>query len=71
VEIPMVKKFLESFSPLRMKWIWRWIFLGILIGVVSGFGAILFNYLLQRGTQFLMNDLTNLLVPKELRGVSL
>jgi CIC family chloride channel protein len=53
-----------------MKWIWRWIFIGILIGVVSGFGAILFSFLLRKGTQFFMNDLTALLLPKELRQVS-
>lgn len=50
----MVRKFIQSFSPPRMKWIWRWIFLGILIGVVSGFGAILFNFLLQKGTLLLV-----------------
>ncbi len=67
----MVKKFLQSFSPIRMKWIWRWIFIGVFIGVVSGFGAILFNFLLQKGTQFFMKDLTALLLPKEVRQVSL
>jgi CIC family chloride channel protein len=66
----MIQKFLQSFSPARMKWIWRWIFIGILIGVVSGFGAILFSFLLRRGTQFFMNDLTALLLPKQLRQVS-
>jgi CIC family chloride channel protein len=67
----MVKKFLQSFSPIRMKWIWRWIFIGILIGVVSGFGAILFNFLLQRGTQFFMKDLVALILPERFREVSL
>jgi CIC family chloride channel protein len=67
----MVKKFLQSFSPVRMKWIWRWIFIGILIGVVSGFGAILFNFLLQRGTQFFMKDLVALILPEQFREVSL
>jgi CIC family chloride channel protein len=62
------KRFLESFSPTRIKWLWRWIFLGVLIGVVSGFGAILFNFLLQKGNQFFMKDLTTLLLPKDLRG---
>ncbi len=52
-----------------MRSIWRWILLGILIGVVSGFGAILFNFLLQRGTQFFMKDLIALLLPKDLREV--
>jgi CIC family chloride channel protein len=54
-----------------MRSIWRWIFIGILIGVVSGFGAILFNFLLKRGTQFFMKDLIALILPGELRGVSL
>jgi CIC family chloride channel protein len=65
----MVKKFLQSFSPIRMKWIWRWIFIGILIGVVSGFGAILFSFILQTGTQFFMKDLTVLFLPRELHQV--
>jgi hypothetical protein len=67
----MVKKFFTHFSPTRMKWIWRWIFLGILIGVVSGFGAILFNFLLQRGTQFFMKDLVALILPEQFREFSL
>jgi CIC family chloride channel protein len=67
----MLKKFLQTFSPVRMKWIWRWIFLGVLIGVVSGFGALLFNFLILRGTQFFMKDLVALLLPKELQGTSL
>lgn len=64
-------KFLQSFSPTRMKWIWRWIFLGILIGVVSGFGAILFNFLLQQGTQFFMKDFVALVLPREQQDFSL
>ena len=66
----MVGKLLQSFSPARMKWIWRWIFLGILIGVVSGFGALVFNFLILRGTQFFMKDLVAFLLPKELQGAS-
>lgn len=54
-----------------MRSIWRWIFIGILIGVVSGFGAILFNFLLKRGTQFFMKDLIALILPGEFQGVSL
>ena len=66
----MVQKFLQSFSPIRMKSIWRWIFFGIVIGVVSGFGAILFSFLLQRGTQFFQQDLITLLLPKGFEKVS-
>lgn len=54
-----------------MKWIWRWIFLGTLIGVVSGFGALVFNFFILRGTQFFMKDLVAFLLPKELQGASL
>jgi CIC family chloride channel protein len=67
----MVKEFLQSFSPVRMKWIWRWIFIGILIGVVSGFGAILFSFLLQGGTRFFMEDLVAFLIPRNAREFSL
>jgi len=65
----MIRQFLQSFSPTRMRSIWRWMLIGIFVGVVSGFGAILFNFLLQRGTQFFMQDLIALLLPKDLRGV--
>ena len=64
----MLKKFFETFSPMRMRWIWRWIMLGILIGVVSGLGALVFNFLIQRGTQFFQKDLLRLLIPKAFQG---
>jgi CIC family chloride channel protein len=67
----MLKKFAPSFSPTRMKWIWRWIFIGIFIGVVSGFGAILFNFLLQKGAQFFMNDLVAFILSRELQQSSI
>jgi len=51
-----------------MRSIGRWIFFGILIGLVSGLGAILFNFLLQRGTQFFMKDLPAILIPREFEG---
>jgi CIC family chloride channel protein len=63
----MFEKFLQTFSPVRMKWIWRWIFFGILIGVVSGLGAILFTFLLGRSSQFFMNDLVAWLLPGGLK----
>ncbi len=59
------ESFTRSISPLRMKWIWRWILLGSFVGVVSGFGAILFNFLLERGTQFFMKDLLTFILPSE------
>jgi CIC family chloride channel protein len=54
-----------------MRSIWRWIVFGVLIGVVSGFGAILFNFLLQTGTRFFTEDLIAFLLPKDLREVLL
>jgi CIC family chloride channel protein len=65
-----VDRFFSSFSPTRMRSIWRWIFLGVLIGIISGLGAILFNFLLHRGTEFFMKDLPNLLIPRRLNGSS-
>jgi chloride channel protein, CIC family len=56
----MFRKFLDFFSQSNIRWLWRWIFLGILIGIVSGCGAILFNFLITRGTQFFMRDLIGL-----------
>jgi CIC family chloride channel protein len=56
----MFRKFLDFFSKSNIRWLWRWIFLGILIGIVSGFGALLFNFLITRGTHFFMQDLVGL-----------
>jgi chloride channel protein, CIC family len=53
----------HSFAPRRLKRIWRGTFLGIVIGVVSGFGAIAFNFLLQRGSQFFTGDVISYLSP--------
>ena len=54
-----------------MRGIGRWVILGILIGVVSGLGAILFNFLIQKGTQFFLKDLVAFLIPKEFHGTLL
>ena len=48
-----------------MKAIWRGTLLGILIGVVSGLGAIVFNFLLQTGTKCFMKDLLAFILPGE------
>ena len=45
------------FSSRRMKRIWQGTIAGILIGVVSGLGAIVFNFLLLTGTRFFTHDL--------------
>ena len=51
-----------------MKRIWRGTLIGILIGVVSGLGAILFNFLLKTGTQFFMQDLIGFVLPPSSTG---
>jgi CIC family chloride channel protein len=55
----------QSFSPRRMKRIGRWTVLGISIGIASGLGAIIFNFLLQTGTRFFMENLVDLILPGE------
>jgi CIC family chloride channel protein len=59
----MIFKTADSFRPRRIKRIWRGTLIGILIGVVSGLGAILFNFLLNTGTQFFMHDLIGFVLP--------
>ena len=46
----------------RIGRIWRGTIVGILIGVVSGLGAIVFNFLLQTGTRVFTHDLVNLVL---------
>jgi CIC family chloride channel protein len=46
-----------------MKRIGRGTLIGILIGIVSGFGAILFNFLLKTGTRFFTQDLVGFVLP--------
>jgi len=53
----------ESFAPRRLKRIWRGTFLGIIVGVVSGLGAIVFNFLLRTGTKFFTEDVILYLSP--------
>ncbi len=52
-----------SSYPRRIKRIGRGTLIGVLIGVVSGLGAIIFNFLLKTGTHFFMQDLTGLVLP--------
>jgi len=52
-----------AFSPHRMKRIGRGTLLGILIGIVSGLGGIVFNYMIKAGTQFFTGDLISYLLP--------
>jgi CIC family chloride channel protein len=58
----------KSFHPKRIRRIWRGTLIGILIGVVSGLGAILFNFLLQTGTRFFMQDLIGFVLPASATG---
>jgi CIC family chloride channel protein len=59
----MKTELLKMFSSHRMKRIWRGTLIGIMIGIVSGLGGIVFNFLLQTGTKFFMVDLIHLIVP--------
>ena len=45
-----------------MKRIWRGTMVGILIGVVSGLGAIVFSFLLRTATRFFTQDLVTLIL---------
>jgi CIC family chloride channel protein len=53
----------KSSYPRRIKRIGRGTLIGILIGVVSGLGAILFNFLLKTGTHFFLQDLPGFALP--------
>jgi CIC family chloride channel protein len=59
----MTARLTKSFHPRRIKRIGRGTLIGILIGIVSGLGAIIFNFLLRTGTRFFMHDLTGLVLP--------
>jgi CIC family chloride channel protein len=59
----MFGKLHATFSPKRMKRIGRGTAFGIVIGIVSGFGAIIFNFLLQTGAKFFMKDLISFALP--------
>lgn len=52
-----------AFSPQRMKRIGRRTLLGILIGIVSGLGGIVFNFMIKVGTQFFTGNLISYLSP--------
>jgi CIC family chloride channel protein len=59
----MFTKIPHSFAPRRLKRIWRGTSLGIIIGIVSGLGAIVFTFLIQTGTQFFTKDIISYLSP--------
>jgi chloride channel protein, CIC family len=56
-----MNKTLSAFSTSRFMRIWRGTLIGIVIGIVSGFGGIVFNFLLRYGTHFFTNDLIRLI----------
>ena len=47
----------KSLNPKRIRRIWRGTLIGILIGIVSGLGAIVFDFLLRSGTRLFTHDL--------------
>ena len=58
----------ENFALRRIKQIWRGTMLGILIGIVSGLGGILFNYMIDKGTKFFTQDMIMYLSPDHSTG---
>ena len=60
----------RPFQPRRIKRIGRGTLIGILIGLVSGLGAILFDFLLRTATRLFMQDLTGLVLNPSAGGSS-
>lgn len=56
------------FTTRRMKRIWRGTLLGTLVGIVSGLGGIVFNYMINAGTGFFTKDLVLLFAPGHAAG---
>ena len=54
--------------PARIKGIWRGTLIGILIGIVSGLGGIVFSLLLQISSRFFTGELTAFILPDNLIG---
>ena len=61
----------HSFAPRRLKRIWRGTLLGILVGIVSGLGGIVFDYMIKAGTRFFTEDLISYLSPGHVSSFSL
>lgn len=66
----MVAKMTEPPVLRRMKRIWRGTLLGILVGIVSGLGGIVFNFMIKAGTQLFTGDLISYLSPGPISSVS-
>jgi chloride channel protein, CIC family len=62
----IILKLSERFLSARLKRVWRGTLVGILIGIVSGLGGIVFNFLLQTGTRFFTSDLITFILPANL-----
>lgn len=66
----MTAKIPEPFALKRMKRIWRGTLMGILIGIVSGLGGILFNSMIKVGSEFFTGSLISYLSPGHDPGYS-
>lgn len=62
----MIARIPEPFAPRRIKRIWTGTLLGIAVGIVSGLGGIVFNWMIKAGTQFFTHDLILYLAPGHL-----
>jgi len=67
----MIAKVPEPFALRRMKRIWRGTLLGILVGIVSGLGGIIFDYMIKAGSRFFTGDLISFIVHDNAAGFSL
>lgn len=54
----------EPFALSRVRRIWRGTLFGVLVGIISGLGGIVFNYMIDAGTRFFTQDLIRYLSPK-------
>lgn len=63
----MFEKVRATFSPTRIKRIGRGTLFGVLVGIISGLGAIAFTFLLETGSKFFMEDLVGLVLPGKAR----
>lgn len=68
----MTKKFFDSrhlLEGFRIRYIWRWITLGALIGIVAGVGAIAFSHLLHLASTVFLEYMAGYVPPSTERGV--
>ena len=71
IMLPMTGPTSDLFAPRRIKRIWKGTLIGILIGIASGLGAILFNFMVDTGTRFFSGTLISWLSPLSNPGLTI